>query len=237
MKLNSKNKKRLSHLKPIVITTFNRKGGTGKSTMTGSIAFEIYLALLERGLGQEEAIAVIDRDPQGDLINWLSARDRSGPQVAVADLHQLSATLRRLKKEGVQVVLIDQPPGYSPLLTESLKNSDLALICSQPGQSDINATKEAIQIAEQHDVPYRTILNKGIFRAKITGWGFEQLENMGNFIPYPIYQRVEMAEAVVNNLFVQEWKKFGKSAKEVNKISRSISQVLDLGDNWGGIKI
>ncbi|MBF0382423.1 MAG: hypothetical protein HQL69_15485 [Magnetococcales bacterium] len=183
------------------------------------------------------AVAVVDRDPQGDLITWLNTRDRIGPKAVVTDLHQLSATLRRLNKEGVQVVLIDQPPGYSPLLSESLKNSNLGLICSMSGRSDINATKEAINIAREHDINFRTVLNKGIFRAKITGWGFDQLEEMGNFIPYPIYQRVEMAEAVVNNLFVQEWKKFGKSAKEINKISRSVSQALDLGGNWEGIKI
>ena len=85
---------------------YSRKGGVGKTTISGHLAVEA-----ERtGHGP---VALIDTDEQGNLADWWNARQAPTPLFARADIASLGTALQGLRQQGVRLVIIDTPPGLT----------------------------------------------------------------------------------------------------------------------------
>ena len=83
----------------IVITVASRKGGSGKSTLTSSLA----VAAHEAG----ERVFVIDMDPQRSLVKWAEMRGVDDVPVSAVTPGRLPATLAALEKNGFTLAIID----------------------------------------------------------------------------------------------------------------------------------
>jgi chromosome partitioning protein len=221
-----------------VVTMITRKGGTGKTTLTGSFGMEAYTAMRESGVEPEIAsatIALIDRDPQGDLTDWLGDRGDAGPIMTTALPSQLSIVLLGLEKRGVKLVFVDMPPGYSAHAEESIRWSNRLVIPSGAGEPDLRGVEETIRMARDAGAPYVTVLNKGGFRTRMTGMTFDELESLGGFLPHPVHHRVDISEAVVRGATARELYPRGRAAAEISTLGSALSQKLGLGSSWEGL--
>jgi chromosome partitioning protein len=80
----------------MVVGCCNRKGGTGKTSTAGNVAYE---------LSKTHRVAVIDADAQGSISSWLLNGQPHGPELVdvLSDRRDLSAALVRLH-EGLSLI-------------------------------------------------------------------------------------------------------------------------------------
>lgn len=127
----------VSQTQPIRVLVANAKGGCGKTTMATNIAS--YFAT------QGEQTAIVDYDPQGSSMDWLSARD---PHLAniigvAAFKHQTPNSTRsyslRVPPTTTRIVL-DTPAGLTGhILSDMIQASDFIVIPVIPSAIDIRA--------------------------------------------------------------------------------------------------
>jgi len=120
----------------------NSKGGSGKTTITTNLA-SYYAA---NGV----PTTILDYDPQGSSLNWLSLRDRSGTMLRGAN----AAPQRGLRIRSIEMhvpvdtrqLLVDAPAGVSGLLLqEILSRVNNIVIPVAPSAFDIYATANFVK--------------------------------------------------------------------------------------------
>lgn len=124
------------------ILVLNSKGGCGKSTIATNLAG--YYA--SRGL----VTALVDHDPQGSSMKWLSLRHSERPAIHGIAAYQrrrdvTRAFQLRLPPQADKIVM-DVPAGISGLqLTDYLRQADAILVPVLPSPIDIYAAAHFIQ--------------------------------------------------------------------------------------------
>lgn len=110
------------------ITVCNGKGGAGKTTLA------VLLASAFQKAGHR--VALLDRDPQATASRWLGETNE----------------IELARPDGTyQLVLIDTPPQLdSPLLHQSLAESDCALLVSSPSPADLWTSRDTVAVIEKH---------------------------------------------------------------------------------------
>ena len=115
----------------------NPKGGSGKTTVTTSLAS--YFA------ARSVPVTVMDYDPQGSSLNWLRLRDTFRNRIYAAN----AAPQRGNRLRGIEMhvppdtrqLIIDAPAGASGLLLqEMLARADCIVVPVAPSAIDIHAT-------------------------------------------------------------------------------------------------
>lgn len=123
------------------ITVCNGKGGAGKTTLA------VLLGTAFQKAGHR--VGLIDRDPQGTATRWLSETSEIAIAAPGGD-HRL--------------VLIDTPPQLdSPLLHQSLAESDCALLVSSPSPADLWTSQDTVAVIQKHlpaGKPARILFNQ-----------------------------------------------------------------------------
>ena len=124
------------------ILVLNAKGGCGKSTIATNLA--AYYA------SQGRVTALLDYDPQGSSMRWLSLRDLERPAIhGIAAFQKRRDVTRafqmRLPMEAERVI-IDAPAGITGLqLADYVRRVDTILIPVLPSPIDIHAAAHFIQ--------------------------------------------------------------------------------------------
>ncbi len=127
----------ISRTQPIRVLVANAKGGCGKTTMATNIAS--YFAT------QGEGTAIVDYDPQGSSIDWLSARDPHLAEITgVAAFKNQSPNSTRsysLKvPSNTSRIVVDTPAGLGGhILSDMIHTTDLIIIPVIPSAIDIRA--------------------------------------------------------------------------------------------------
>ena len=135
-----------------VIAIIAQKGGTGKTTLTLSLA----VAAERSG----KVAAVIDLDPQATASNWSDRREAESPVVVSAQPARLPHVLTSAEKSGATIVLIDTPPRAEQAALAAAKAANLILIPCRPAIYDLETvatTLELIRLAGE--TPATVILN------------------------------------------------------------------------------
>jgi len=119
----------------------NSKGGSGKTTITTTLAS--YFAI--HGV----STAVLDYDLQGSSLNWLRVRDPLAPKIHGANAAPQKVGLRSFGRhvpEGTRQLIIDAPAGASGLLLQDmLSRANCIVIPVQPSAIDIHATANFVR--------------------------------------------------------------------------------------------
>ena len=120
----------------------NSKGGSGKTTIATNLAS--YFA------SRQVPTTILDYDPQGSSLNWLSLRDRSGTSLYGANAApQRGARIRSIEMHvpvDTRQLLIDAPAGASGLLLqEMLSRANCIVIPVAPSAFDIYATANFVK--------------------------------------------------------------------------------------------
>jgi chromosome partitioning protein len=206
------------------IALITQKGGSGKTTLTLSLAVAAVL--------QGRTTLVIDLDTQGTACSWHDRRKAAGkgdgPMVIDAQPHRLADTLKQARANGVDFVLIDTPPRAADAALVAAKAADLVIVPARPQMYDLETipiTREILAVAGNK--PAMVVLNS------VPPFGDRQAQS-GEVVknwripicPFTLGNRVAFGDAGAFGLTPQEYEPKGKAAEEVQKIYNFASTVL-----------
>ena len=120
-----------------VVAIVNRKGGTGKTTLSINLA---------SAFAELHPTLLLDADPQGSALDW--ADSRSTPQMNL-DASELPSgdLLRDLRSlaRSYDWIIIDGPPGIGRTSAEAVRVADMVVIPSKPSPLDVWACADIVE--------------------------------------------------------------------------------------------
>lgn len=130
----------------MIIAICQRKGGSGKTTLSISLACE----LQSRGF----STLIVDADPQGTATDWRGSADESIEDQLPSVLALAKDTLHRKGQldrvaQGFDYVLIDCPPALGAITRSALMACDIALLPTRPNAADIWALDGMIELVRE----------------------------------------------------------------------------------------
>jgi len=212
-----------------IITVFNQKGGSGKTTMSVHAS----VGLAQRGY----KVMLVDADAQGTAMRWAKqAPDDSPFPASVSKLADMGNTVHReLKKhrDDYDFIVVDCPPSIeSGAASSAMLVSNLALIPVVPAPADMWAAAAAKELALaakalNEDLVIRTVPN---MVQKQTTLAREALEVLAEDEEIPCtaarlasrsaYRECQLEGATVHSL--------SKAREAIQETEELISEVLDL---------
>jgi chromosome partitioning protein len=197
------------------------KGGVGKTTLASALA--IAAILLSAGL----RVGIIDLDPQGSLTQWWNVRAQPQPLLIQRGARPLWMVIRDAQDMGLDLLILDCPPGFSTILREASVVSDLLLIPTGAGVLDLDAVTSTAEMAASARVPFRFVLNRAVFRSRLAGQAVSELRERGSLLLPPIHQRVSVAAAMALGRTALETEPCGAAAGELSALWLAVRAALD----------
>lgn len=218
----------------MIVSFLNQKGGVGKTTLSGNVAYGLHL----RGF----KVILIDSDPQQTTLTWNNIRSGEGNElpfnVIATNANSLKQLTERLiKNDGYNFVIIDGAPRMTDLARAAIIASDLIVMPMQPSGADIWATNELKNIIEEakHFKPSiisAVLINRIFSNTKLSKEILVNLqENDWSFFDTVIKQRQIYAAAISEGLTIYEMPS-NKDAKD--EIENLIDEVLSIKGNTNG---
>jgi chromosome partitioning protein len=216
------------------ISLICQKGGTSKTTTAINLAVQAVACGLE--------VALFDLDPQVSACDWKDIRgENSAPIVAATPVPHLERALKAAREAGADLAIVDTAGHTNDAATTAAHFADLILIAIQPSLVDLktlDSTLDIIRLAWNKPMPEgipeplritRALLTRvraaGSRHRHTTAW----LEQKGvEVCPYFLGERVTYQDAYAKGLGVTEAEPDGKAAKEVEKVFKYTSKLLDL---------
>lgn len=202
------------------IAFVTQKGGSGKSTLTSSLA----VAAQE----MKEKVCIIDMDPQGSVTNWGRTRDAGDIEIVASGAARLPVTLAQLKAKGFTLAIIDTPGAEGPASTAAMVVADLNIIPSRPSMFDLWASAKTRAALKDVGGDFVFLLNQcppAQQTARVKD-GVETLEELGGLISPLILSRVDYQEAVRHGWGVTELNPNGPAAEEIRSLWTSLRRRL-----------
>ena len=200
-----------------ILTIASQKGGAGKTTLAAHLAAEA-----ERtGWGP---VAIVDIDPQGSLSDWWNQRAAEMPAFAAVEIDRLPAHMVALRRQGINLVIIDTPPALIDTIKAAIAIADLLLIPARPSPHDLRAVGVVVEIAEQVGKPFCFVVNGAAPRSLIAVEGRDALAQHGPVAPVILHQRIDFATSMID----------GRTVGELNRQSRSAQELTQL---WNYVKV
>jgi len=206
------------------IALITQKGGSGKTTLTLSLAVAAVL--------EGRTTLVIDLDTQGTACSWHDRRKAAGkgegPIVIDAQPHRLAETLKQARANGVDIVFIDTPPRAADAALIAARAADLVIVPARPQMYDLETipvTREILAVAGNKKA--MVVLNSVPPVGERHAQSHEALKNWQIPIcPFTLGNRVAFGDAGAFGLTAQEYEPKGKAADEVQKIYTFTAAVL-----------
>ena len=208
-----------------IIAVAGRKGGIGKSTITGNLAGEF--------LDMGRSVIVFDADPQHSLVAWAAQGEGQLAQ-CVQPIEAGSAAALRTKAKAAQadIILIDTPPGLPEVAYQAAMLADLVLLPCGPSPLDLFPLKEAVALmlkaraARRSKKPRVRFVPSKVTLNTVLGRNLESsLEKMGKKVLPAISQRVVLAEAVDAGLTIREFAPNSVSAEEFHTLAKAVDRL------------
>jgi chromosome partitioning protein len=202
-----------------ILTIASQKGGAGKTTLSAHLAVEA-----ERvGVGP---VAVVDTDPQGSLADWWNQRTAETPLFAAVEVVQLADHTSALRREGVNLVVLDTPPALLQTIKAAILVADLVLIPARPRPHDLRAVGVIVEMAEQARQGFCFVVNGASPRTTIALEAVQALAQHGPVAPVIVHQRIDFAGSMVDGRTVGEVSPSSRSADEITQLWRYVSTQL-----------
>lgn len=200
----------------------NRKGGVGKTTLSG------HLGVMAEQSG-EGPVALIDTDPSGNLASWWNVREVETPVFAQVEMAKLKTHLKQLEKAGVKLAIIDTPAGHTEAgaIRAVMEVADLVLIPTRASPHDLRSVAATVELAEKVKRRIVFVINGAAARAKITAQAAISLSQHGTVSPVILYQRTDFASSMINGRTAQEIDAKGNSAAEIEALWKYVSTQIN----------
>jgi chromosome partitioning protein len=193
-----------------IIALAQQKGGVGKTATAINLACEIV-----RG---GDSAAVLDMDEgQWSADAWGKRRKKTAPIVRRADTYGLTASLEKLRGDGVNWAILDMPGRNSPASNAGLSAADFIIIPTRPLALDAEASAATVQSCLRAKKTYAYLLTiASAQHDKARGRRFaEALSAAGHPVsPIIIIQRVIVPDAIERGQCACEAEPKGESATE-----------------------
>ena len=125
-----------------VVVIAGRKGGIGKSTITGNLAAEF--------AASGQTVVALDADPQHSLAAWAGQGDgllsKCVDKLSHGGADELRTKVRTAQKTA-DIILIDTPPGLPDVAWQAMLLADLVLLPCGPSPLDLFPMKDALTLA------------------------------------------------------------------------------------------
>ena len=198
------------------IALVTQKGGSGKSTLSASLAVEM------QALG--ETVFLVDMDPQRSLATW--ARGRTDRRLAGAAVGpgQLGEVLTSLEQRGVTLAVIDTPASLSAASEAAMLAADLIIMPVRPTVFDIWSCETTWHHVKALGKDCAFVLNQcsSLQGSRRVREGAAALDAMGGLLQPLITARVEYQDAMQRGLGPTELDPTGPAAQEVRQLCQSI---------------
>ncbi len=125
-----------------IIAVANTKGGVGKSTLAGNLAWAF-------ATQAPDPVLLVDADPQASITKWFDLAD-SVPfdRMQLTTARVLQQQLPRLRRQ-YRLILVDCPPMQSDVTAAGVTQADLGLVPVQPSPLDMLAYSELVPLLRQ----------------------------------------------------------------------------------------
>ena len=203
------------------ICVLSRKGGTGKTTVSTSMALAGHL----RG----RKVMLADVDPQHSSHYALSSRRFPGPRIEATSGGKLFALKTAAELRDTDLLLIDTPAGLDAPVYQSIQVADLCLVVTRPNYLDLAAALATTDVLRQLNKPALIVINQ----APANREGRESSTTVKarealRFVKYPVADavlcsRFAYAQAVAVGQSVEETDPKSLAAQEVRTLWDEVS--------------
>lgn len=204
------------------IALITQKGGSGKSTLSASLAVEMQAT--------GETVFLVDMDPQRSLATW--ARGRTDRRLAGAAVgpDQLDEVLASLAERGVTLAIIDTPASLSAASEAAILAADLVVIPVRPTVFDIWSCEATWRRIRELGKDCAFVLNQcsSLQGSRRIREGAAALEEMGGLLAPLITARVEYQDAMQRGLGPTELDPTGPAAEEIRQLCDSVRRRMAL---------
>jgi chromosome partitioning protein len=207
-----------------ILAVLSQKGGSGKTTLAGHIAVQAELT----GAGP---VAVLDADPQESLAEWSNEREADTPVVVQTSLWRLKADVQRMRDEGMELLIIDTPPGITSTIRSAIDVADLVLVPAKPSPHDLRAAGRTVALIAGLGKPLVFVVNCASSRARITSDAAIALSQHGTVAPTVVHQRADFASSMIDGRSVMEIARRSPSADEIAELWEYLNDRLFTHDH------
>lgn len=202
----------------IVIAIVNTKGGTGKTTLSASLAV--------RATKDSARVAMVDLDPQKSLVAWWRRSGSTDNPTIFEGADTAADAIESLKQTGWDWVFLDGPPNLLSRTQEMIASADFVLIPVKASMLDLLASEGAIAIARDEGAEFAVVFNEVNPRERIIDKGREILTDLG--VPYFTTAMARRASHITGMAA-------GKSAAEINS-GRDAAAAAEIEALWQELK-
>jgi len=195
------------------ISFISQKGGSGKTTLSTSIACEAE----QQGI----ATVLIDVDPQGSAYKWSKRREADFPEVLSSQTLALPDILNQLKENGAELVVIDTRGASSADIVSVAKLSDLVLIPSRTSQLDIDAIEDTINACKVSEKEAFVLFN-AVYHSSVSVFEEARMVVKQSFgvdsLPMKVSNRNDFLYCMTEGKTPAEYEPNGKADLEVKAV-------------------
>jgi chromosome partitioning protein len=182
-----------------ILVLHTPKGGSGKSTLAREIAVAAAAA-------QQTALA--DLDPQGTTTGWYKRRAAKAPALVTL---APEASFDRIADAGVELLVIDTPPGQPPFLPGLLTRATAVLVPVRPTPDDLLGAAPIARSLGRHSA-WAFVLSQVPPRTRMLASAVRQLAGLGRVAPVHMTFRADFPAAAIDGHAAAELT--GKAAEE-----------------------
>jgi chromosome partitioning protein len=210
------------------IAFVTQKGGTGKTTLTVSLA----VAAAAAG----EKVVALDLDSQASLVRWSERRKiANAPNNVVIEpleterLPQIPVILEGLTGAGFTVALFDTADADAKAVRHVVDSVDLCLVPARPTSLDVDAAAATFRTVFLANSRAAFVLNQcpSTRRSLRTSEAANELQRFGVLAEPRLAARVTFPDAVAAGFGVTEYDRSGKAAQEIEGLWRWIAAMTD----------
>lgn len=191
------------------------KGGSGKSTLAREMAV---------AASRTMQVALADLDPQGTTSGWYQRRDAKTPALVTLDP---AKPVHHLADAGVEMLVIDTPPGQPAYLGTMLASADAVLVPVRPTPDDLLAAAPiAASLAQTR--AWAFVLSQVPPRTRLLAGALRQLAALGRVAPAQLTFRADYPAAAITGQAASEFS--GKAADEAAALWAYVQSILGNAD-------
>lgn len=207
-------------MRPTVIVLISQKGGTGKTTLTLTLA----VAASQDG----KTVLVLDLDPQANSTKWHQDRSDGAPLVQPTHPAALRTLLAQAEAQGADWVIIDTAAGTDQSAAAAVETADVVLVPCRPARFDLEAMPNSIRLCRVCDRIPHVVLTQTDTQGTAAQDARAQLESFGlNVLPGELVNRVAFRHSAAGAMTVTEYEPDGKAAKEARALYAEVCSIVN----------